>query len=135
MKDWKSRVLVCGLALGLPGCIFVDGDDAPPALVGTVTVDWTIAGGQDPRDCRDFGVDRFELVIFDGPNSVVDEIEPYCEDFSVSLDLFEGRYFAEATLVDSFDDAVTLTETIDAIDVIDDTELVIPIDFSPGSFL
>jgi hypothetical protein len=128
-------LLVAGLALGLPGCIVVDGDDSPPALVGTVTVDWTIAGLQDPRDCRDFGVDRFELVIYDGPGSVVDEVEPYCEDFSVSLDLFEGRYVGEATLVDSFDDPVTFTETLEAIDIIDDTELVIPVDFGVGSFL
>jgi hypothetical protein len=135
MKDGKLQLLACGLALGLPGWLIVDGDDAPPALIGTVTVDWSIAGLKDPRDCRDFGADRFELVIYDAPGSVVDEVEPYCEDFAVSVDLFEGEYFGDATLVDTRDNAVTFTETIDDIDIIDGTDLSIPIDFPPGSFL
>ena len=134
MNNWKAHLLVCGLALGLPGCVIVDDDDAPPALVGTVTVDWSIAGFQDPADCVDFGVDRFELVIYDGPGDVVDEYETYCEDFSLSVDLYEGYYFGDVTLIDPFDDAVTLTKEID-IDIIGDTELEIPIDFPPSSFL
>lgn len=135
MKDWKSRLLVCGLAFGLPGCVFVDDEDSPPPLVGTVTVDWSIAGFQDPRDCGDFGADSLELVIYDGPGVVVDEVYPYCEDFVVSVDLFEGDYFADATLLDRFGDPVTTTEEIDDIVIIDGTELEIPIDFPPGSFL
>jgi len=134
MKNWKSHLLVCGLALGLPGCIIVDDDDAPPALVGTVTVDWSIAGFQDPNDCVDFGVDRLELVIYDGPGDVVDVYDPYCEEFAVSVDLYEGYYFGDVTLLDGFDDPVTLTKEID-IDIIGDTVLEIPIDFPPSSFL
>jgi hypothetical protein len=132
MKKLALSSLALSALLSLPGCLIVADDDDPPPLVGTLTVEWTIDGRQDPLDCIDFGVDRLELVI-SGPEDV--EIEPLCEDFVTSIDLYEGRYVADATLVDSFDRAATLTEPIDAIDVIDGTELEVTVDFPLGSFL
>lgn len=133
MKKWTFSSLALGAALSLPGCLIVDDDDDPGPPVGTLTVEWTIDGRRDPLDCLDFGVDRLELVISGLDEDI--EVEPLCEDFVTSVDLYDGRYIAEATLVDSFDRAATLTEPIEAIDVIAGTELVVSVDFPVGSFL
>lgn len=135
MKKWQIPVLASALALAAPGCIIVDDDDSARDVVGVLTVEWTIAGFQDPRDCVELGIDRFELVLFDPAAGVVEEFEPFCEDFSVSIDLFEGYYYARVTLVDSFDDAATFSETLEDLYIEAGTELIVPVDFPPGSFL
>ena len=132
MNNLVPSIMSLGAALLLPACIVTDGDRDP---IGTLTVEWTIDGRRDPIDCADFGVDRLELVISDARGNLVEEIEPWCESFFVAVDLFEGRYFADATLVDSVDRAATLTLPIDAIDVIAGTDLVVGVDFPLGSFL
>jgi hypothetical protein len=105
----------------------VTDDSEPP--VGTLTVEWSIDGQRNPYDCSAFEVDRFELMLYAGLDQLVAQVEPICESFSVSVDLLEGRYEADATLVDSFDRAVTVTQTIDSIDILEGTDLVVGIDF------
>ena len=61
--------------------------------------------------------------------------EPLCESFSLSVDLPEGIYDGDATLVDSLDRSATDPYPVDAIDIVGDTELVVDIDFPVGSFL
>jgi len=134
LKKWGACVASLGAALQLSGC-FVTANDDRPLPVGTLTVDWSIDGRHSSLDCADFGVDRLELVIYDESGAEVDELEPFCESFAVSADLVEGSYFADVTLVDSADRSVTLTKTLDAIDIIGDTELDITVDFSIDSFL
>lgn len=137
MKNWMKRTVTHGgllLTLGLlPGCLIVDDDDDSDPI-GTLEVRWTIDGVTDPLDCVDFGADRLELRIYDG-GDLIDEIEPFCEDFGVAIDLFDGIYDGDATLVDSRDRAVTLTEPLDGIDIIAGTTLTIDVDFPLGSFL
>lgn len=137
MKNWMTQALIPGsllLCLGLmPGCLVVDDDDDPDPT-GTLEVRWTIDGLTDPLDCADFGVDRLELRVYDG-GDLVDEVEPFCEDFGVSLEMFDGVYDGEATLVDTRDRAATLTEPLDAIDIIAGTTLTIDVDFPIDSFL
>lgn len=133
--DWvrcASRIALCAAALVLPACVVVTDDDRG---IGTLTVEWSIDGVRDASDCAAFSVDRFELLLFARSGRVVDELEPLCESFGVSIDLGEGLYFADATLVDSFDDPATLTQPIDDIDIIEATELAVTIDFPLGSFL
>ena len=138
LKKWGSGIISLGLALGLSGCLFVaddDGDDYAGPLPGTLTVEWSVEGQTDALDCADLGVDRLELVIYDSAGVEVAELEPFCEDFSVSVDLDEGRYFADVTLIDSFDRSATLTETIERIDIIAGTDLNVGVDFPIDSFL
>lgn len=138
MKNWTLKSLApLGMlgCLSLSGCFFVaddDGDDSAP--VGSLTVTWSIDGIQDPNDCIDLGVDRLELRIFSLRGDLVDEIEPYCEDFAVTVDLVDGVYDAEATLVDSFDTSATLTEPINEVDIQAGTDLQVDIDFPIESF-
>jgi hypothetical protein len=123
--------LIFGLAM-MPGCLVVDDDDDDDPI-GTLEVRWTIDGSTNPIDCLDFGADRLELRIYDG-RDLIDEVEPFCEDFGVALDMFDGIYDGEATLVDSADFAVTVTEPLDNIDIIAGTTLTIDIDFPIDSF-
>lgn len=138
LKRWGGSALALTAALQLSGCLFVaedDDDGLEPWPVGTLTVNWSIDGLTDPIDCEDFGVDRMEVVIFDLAGDEVAELEPFCEAFGVSVDLPEGSYFADVTLVDTFDRAATLTETLDALDIIGGTDLTVGVDFPVDSFL
>jgi hypothetical protein len=137
VKNWTKKALSPAgllLCLGLmPGCIFVDDDD-DDAPIGTLEVLWTIDGATDSFDCVDFGVDRLELQIFEG-SALVDEFEPFCEDFGMSIEMVDGIYDGTATLVDSFDRPATVPEPLDAIDIRAGTTLTIEVDFPISSFL
>ena len=137
-SKWGVGSLALAAALGLSGC-FITTDDGGhsrgPLPTGTLTVDWTIDGQRSGLDCADFGADRLELVIYDLSGAEVDEVEPFCETFEVSVDLIEDTYFADVTLVDSADRSVTLTKTLDALDIIDGTDLNVSVDFPIDSFL
>lgn len=136
LKRWGVCAASLGAALQLSGCFVVADDDGPsPLPVGRLTVNWTIDGQRSPFDCADFGVDRLELVIYDDFGATVDEIEPLCESFAVSVDLVDGFYFADVTLVDSADRSATLTKTLEDLDIIAGTDLDVAVDFSVDSFL
>ena len=138
LSKWGVGSLALCAAFGLSGC-FISTDDGGhsrgPLPTGTLTVDWTIDGQRSDLDCADFGVDRLELVIYDLSGAEVDSVEPFCESFAVSLDLIEDTYSADVTLVDSADRSVTLTKTLDDLDIIDGTELSVSVDFPIDSFL
>ena len=69
---------------------------------------------------------------YTGLDQLVDRVDPICESFSVSVDLLEGRYEADA---DGFERPASITQTIYAIAIVEDTGLVIGIDFSIEIFL
>ena len=137
-SKWGVGSLALAAALGLSGC-FISTDDGGhsrgPLPTGTLTVDWSIDGQHSGLDCADFGADRLELVIYDLSGAEVDSVEPFCESFEVSVDLVEDSYSADVTLVDGADRSVTLTKTLDALDIIDGTDLNISVDFPVDSFL
>jgi len=137
-SSWKKSAgfaAALAAAVQLSGCFFVADDGGGPPPTGTLTVHWTIDGQRSSLDCADFGVDRLELVVYDESGAEVDEVEPFCESFVVSLDLFEDSYFADVTLVDSGDRAATLTKTLNALDIIEGTDLDVAVDFPVDSFL
>ena len=140
-NSWYSWLLLIGTAFADQGCVWnEDFDDdevvvVPPDLSGFLTVEWSIAGGLSPSDCAAFGAEFFELVIYDEFGSFATEFNAPCEAFALSIELPEGVFDADATLVDGADFAVTLTERLEDLLIVDSTELVVSIDFPPGSFL
>ena len=131
-------VIIGALALSAAGC--ADGDDEAPIIVvprdfGSLTTEWSVFGSLDPQACADVGADRFELLIYDDFGVFFSEAEAPCEAFSLTVDLPAGRFSADATLVDAFDGAVSTTTTLDALDIVVDTDLVVSVDFPPGSIL
>jgi hypothetical protein len=131
MTSFKSWIIAGALALACPGCIIVDDDDED---LGILTVVWTIDGVADPADCAFYGFDRFELAVYDIFDDPVVTSTSFCEDLELSISLPEGSYSADATLIDRFDRAATTTQLIDAIDIIEDDELVTFVDFPARSF-
>ncbi len=102
---------------------------------GFLTVEWSIEGTFDPFLCDFYVVDEMEVVVFDRfGNFVLDEDAP-CEDFVMTIELFPDLYHAEATLVGFADESATITEPIDNVEIFSGTELVVELDFPPGSFL
>lgn len=133
MKKWSVKAVSCAAALQFPGCIIVSGDPLPPA--GMLSVEWSIDGQRHPADCAAFGVDRLELLIYTRFGALIDHVDASCEAFAVSVELVEGRYHTDATLVDSVGRSATLTRSIGDIAIIEDTDLVVVIDFPVDSFL
>jgi hypothetical protein len=131
------RALLVASSIASSGCY---GDDdvvvvVPPERVGLLTVRWSITGATVADDCSRFGADFFELLLYDRFGVFFFESSAPCQAFALSLELPEGIFEADATLVDSEDAAVSLTERIEQIVITSDSELVISIDYPPGSFL
>jgi hypothetical protein len=128
-------VLALGLfaASSLPGC-FISADSNPPAPIGTLTLEWTVAGTTDPAACDSFEVDGFDLIIYDDRGVQVTEVTAPCDAFNVSVDLEEGTYSVDATLTDR-GLVGSVTESLDNLDVIGGTELTASVDFPPVAFL
>jgi hypothetical protein len=124
---------IAGASLVLMAC--GADEDSEPIETGLLTVEWSLLSGFDPGACSTFGADRMELVIFDELGEVVTEVEAPCDDFAATIELFDGIYDADATLVDAADFAVTTTEQLDALDILPGSELVVELDFPAASFV
>jgi hypothetical protein len=139
MKSSSSLLGAGALALSLSGCfISSDSDDGAVIVLpasGALTVTWSIDMSQDPGVCSFYGADAFELVVYDDFDRLAAETIAPCERFSVTLDLPDGFYSADATMIDFADRPVTTTRTVHDIDVRAGSELVIDVDFPLGSLL
>lgn len=123
------RILPLGvLALAAQGCIVEhDPDD------GVLTVEWSVDDSFDPDACRDFDARTFELVVYDWDGHVAGDVHAPCDDFSLSLDLEDGTYSIDVTLLDGSDRKVTTTLPLDDVDIYAGDETVIPVDFPVDS--
>lgn len=120
---WISPVVLLGLSLS--GClIHVDDHDD-----GTLSVTWSLDSTFDPEACLDFGASSLELVIYDDYGDVVDDPVLRCADFGVSIDLPEGEYALDATLLDRSGRSVSTTLQLEGIDVVEGYEEPLEIDF------
>ena len=135
MKTVLAFLACAVLTAGIAGC---GGDDDTVVIVDSsapLTVRWTIDGTIDSGACAFYRADLFELVVLDIDGRVVTELTSPCEDFEISVELLEGSYDADATLIDAFDRPVTVTEQLNALRVIPGTELVVDVDFPVTSIL
>lgn len=117
---WGSLAAAASLAL-LGACGKED--------VGTLNLDWTVLGGQDPGACEAVGADVMSIHIYDSNDDVVASLNEPCENFGVSIDLPEDDYSAEMVLIDPDGGAVSTTSHIDDLEVIAGTELDSGADF------
>ena len=133
-----GAVALIGVAAAAPACV-VDDDDPDRVVVvdppGTLTVDYTIYGERIPSDCAYYGASDVELVVYDDLGYVIAGQYAPCDFFTVSIDLYAGYYSADVTLVDPYNYAVSVTSVLQDLEIVRDTELVVNVDFPPGSFL
>lgn len=126
-------MMLLGLA-ALASC----SSDGPDRIIvdetGLLTVQWSIEGTRSASLCAFHDVDAMELVIYDRFDDAALEIEAPCEAFSLTTELPPGVYYGEATLVGFFDDAATVTEPLEGLEIFEDTELVVEVAYPAGSF-
>ena len=127
----QPALLAAGFAFALQGCLVTH--DRHPGT-GTLTVESSIDGYADPVDCDVNRVDLLEVVIYDSAGHYYTEVNAPCEAFGVAIDLPDGVYGIDATLVDYSNRAATTTLALDGLDVYAGHNLVVPIDFPPNSF-
>jgi hypothetical protein len=125
---WLQASLVA-LALGAAGCEVHTRDSYVGDDEGTLAIDWTLDDSFDPRACDDFEARDLELVIYDDRDHVVDRISVACDDFSADIDLLDGVYSIDATLIARSGDDVTTTVSVDNIDVYAGDDTPVHIDF------
>ncbi|XXX77559.1 hypothetical protein WMF30_02125 [Sorangium sp. So ce134] len=127
-----SGLAGCVLATAsLTGCIIVDGDDDHVHLTsGSLTVEMTIDGSDDPWECFDYDVSGFAVSVEDEAGFLVEEVAADCEDFGLTiLDLPEGYYDVDVWLVDSRGYAISDIARVEGVDVFDGVDTVVEVDF------
>jgi len=130
------RWLVLAAAAALSGCS-VSASTEPNTVVlvndGTLTLDWSIDGAQDPLVCSDFGADSIDVTVFDDLGGAT-EFQDSCDVFADTISLAPGDYTAQATLLDANGRDITTTIDIVPFTIVSDTDLSISIDFPQDSF-
>ena len=132
------RVLL-GLAVctALPACVVEAAGSGPaPAVVdsGTLVLDWTIDGSNNPDQCDQSGARTMDVVVTRSDGAAAGEFQESCSAFVTRIDLPIGTYSADAALLDSFGADRTTTVHLHTFDILGGDELSVPIDFSAGSF-
>jgi hypothetical protein len=128
----QASPLLVALALGAAGCEVhtsgsYDGDE------GSLTIDWTLDDTDDPFACDDYDARSLEIIIYDEYEKVATTIRPPCDSFEASIDLLDGVYSIDATLLDRSGSDVSTTLSIDDIDVYAGEDTPISIDFPQDS--
>jgi hypothetical protein len=133
-----SVAACAALAAALQGCwLGVDsgpGNALPPAPTpasagGSITVRWLVAGVTDPAACAAYGASGADVVVYDaGGQPFVEQTAP-CSDFGLTVQLPEGTYSAEVTLLGANNAGVSPTQPLDQLRVIEGTDLAVDVNF------
>ena len=130
-------ILLCSAAGILSsGCYISETTETGPTVSvprGYLTLRWTIENSNSPAMCRLYGASDLELLIYDRNQRQIAATYARCEDFEVTVELREGAYSANATLVTSTASAVSTTLPIAGIRITSGEALVIRADFPAES--
>lgn len=135
MRMTLSRVLFCtALAAPQAGCVIASDDDyvALPEP-GSLTVTYTIEGKAGTRLCDYYNISSAELVVYTQSRRFLTERNQPCSSFFVAVNLNDGVYYADLTLVDSLDRARSVTKPLTDIRIVSGADLVIDVDFPADS--
>jgi hypothetical protein len=124
--------LLAALAVGAAGCeVHTEGEYYGDE--GSLSIDWTLDDTDDPFACDDYDARTLELVIYDEDEGVATTVRPRCDDFDVTIDLPDGVYSLDATLLDRSGQDVSTTLSLDDIDVYAGEDTPLSIDFPQDS--
>jgi hypothetical protein len=143
MSSHKMYAVLTGCALavaGLSGCFFStdpgpEPEPGPAARTGSLTVTWTVAGSRSPVSCSQFGAYDLELIIADRFRRPVTQADAPCTDFTVTVELPEGIYEAEAVFVDSRSNEVSIRLPLPDVRITPHSNLTIEVEFPSSSRL
>ena len=137
MDLWKSTLAAAclGSCLAASGCTISTGHDAPAPAVysGTLSIAWTVTHSTSANACADMYADALDIEIYDRDGYLTASVYPPCEAFLEDIDLPEGAYQIDLTMVDSHNHAVSTTLTLDTR-VYDESSTDIDVDFPTSSF-
>ncbi len=115
------------------GCTIGPGVSQDPPW-GSLRVLSSIDGTTRSSDCNRVGAKDLELGVYEGSTSVA-TVTAYCDAFEVAVELPEGDYDADVTLVDASSGAVSTTARLRALRVLAGTELTVEVDFPWSAIL
>jgi hypothetical protein len=105
-----------------------------PVSLGTLVLDWSINGFQDPAQCSQGGPASVDVTIHDIDGAFIGNYRQECSVFATTIDLAPGSYVADAVLKDSAGVERTTAAPILAFTIRPNAELDIPVDFPARSF-
>lgn len=130
----SPRLIACAVAVfSLGGCYVGPGSNSAP-FTGTISVFSSIEGSTQSYECGSIGATDLELAVYEGNSPYTTATAP-CFDFQIFVELPEGDYNADATLIDRYSRAVSTTLRLDDLRVLSGTELRVDIDFPWSSIL
>ena len=129
------------LALGSAGCFFEASSDtgpAPPPVVqpspGRLELRWTVDEVTDPNVCIQSQAPTLDVVVTTTDGQFVGEFQAACTAFATSVTLSPGSYAGSARLLGPSGQARTTTLNINPFNIVDNSALVVDIDFPADSF-
>ena len=136
-----SRLAAWALAALLPcGCFVEASNEPPPPLVtdrspGRLTLRWSIDEVKDPNVCVMGQASDIDITVVSATSgTVLGEFQAPCSSFSTTVSsLLPGRYRATARLLDG-GEARTTAVPIDAFTIVENSNLIVDIDFPADSF-
>lgn len=120
----RCSPLLVALAFAGTGCVVAVYDDHD----GLLTVQWSVDGTFHRDACFDYDARTIELVIYDRYDDILEQYEARCADFGASIELPDGVYGLDATLLGRSGRAVTTTLALE-FDIYEDEETFVDIDF------
>jgi hypothetical protein len=134
-QAWLTYPTAALLALCAAGCeVHTHDGYYGGSSDGTLTIDWSLDDSFDADECDHYDGYYTEVIVYEGRDDVA-HVQPHCDDFAVSIDLPDGVYSLDATLLDHAEHPVTTSVSLDDIDVYEDRETRISIDFPLDSRL
>lgn len=123
-----------GLALSawmFSGCVVVDHHGDGDA---TLSVEWSIAGSDDPDECAASDV-RYAYVMVESRSSTVDEFEVRCDEGITEIHLDPGTYWVTVVLRDRAGDDRTTAVESNRVTLYGHDDVTVHVDFPDDSFL
>jgi hypothetical protein len=137
IKSCPTWLVAVALALGGQGCAGTEDevDVVFPENTGIINVRWSIDGRTSATDCAAQGAVFFEIVVFNELGGFASRDYAPCADFARAVQLPEGTWSTEFTLVDQSALPVTERQRFDDLRVVEDEEIDVDVNFPLESFL
>jgi hypothetical protein len=148
MSRWAGLFVGGLLAVTTTGCFFETSTDAGPAPTpvppplppgqtpGSLTLRWTVEGRTDPNLCVLGNASTFDVVLTTTAGQFVGEFQAGCSAFATTVSsLAPGGYYGSAELLDGAGRARTTAISINAFTIVENSDLVVDLDFPADSFL
>lgn len=139
---WAGIMAGAGLAVVATGCLVESTTDAGPAPApspsapGTLTLQWTVDEITDPDACIMGNAPTLDVILTTTGGAFEGEFEAACTSFATSISsLAPGGYYGAARLLDSAGRPRTTTVAIQTFTILENSNLVIDLDFPAASFL